>query len=71
MGAGLFRSLRILFANPEDRKLGEPCITFGLPRLPGPCPFRIIQSTDKIQMVYEYAAASRTIDLDRRPRRAR
>lgn len=48
-----------LLRDPESR-----CFKAGVPRATYmPYPFQILQSTDKVQMVYEYAAASRTVSL--------
>jgi hypothetical protein len=55
--------------NPEDRQLGERCLTFGLPRLPGGYDnyFRIVQSPDYVVIEAERAHDARIIPLDGRP----
>jgi hypothetical protein len=54
------------FANALIRDPEVKCFKAGVPRATYmPYPFQIIQSTNKIMMVYEYAAASRTIHLDK------
>lgn len=54
------------FANALVRDPEVKCFKAGVPRANYmPYPFQIIQSTNKIMMVYEYAAASRTINLDK------
>ena len=52
------------FANALVRDPEVKCFKPGVPRANYmPYPFQIMQSTDKIMMVYEYAAASRTVHL--------
>jgi hypothetical protein len=44
------------------------CYLPGIPRATYmPFPFQIVQGTDKIMMIYEYAAAARSIHLDKVP----
>ena len=44
------------------------CYLPGIPRATYmPFPFQIVQGTDKIMMIYEYAAAARSIHLDKTP----
>ena len=48
-----------LVRDPESR-----CFKPGIPRATYmPYPFQVVQSTDKVMFVYEYAAASRTVNL--------
>jgi hypothetical protein len=50
-----------LVRDPEGK-----CFKAGVPRANYmPYPFQIVQSTNKIMMVYEYAAASRTVNLEK------
>jgi hypothetical protein len=52
------------FANALIRDPEAKCFKPGVPRATYmPYPFQIVQSTNKIMMVYEYAAASRTIEI--------
>ena len=44
------------------------CYLPGIPRATYmPFPFQIVQGTDKIMMIYEYAAAARSIHMDKVP----
>ena len=57
--------------NFEKRWTEDPeakCYLPGIPRATYmPFPFQIVQGTDKIMMIYEYAAAARSIHLDKVP----
>jgi hypothetical protein len=55
--------------NPEDRRVGERCITFGAPRLPGGynANVRIVQSPDYVVIENEMIHEARIIPLDGRP----
>ena len=55
--------------NPEDRRLGERCITFGVPRLPGGYNqnVRIVQSPGSVVIEMEMVHEARVIPLDGRP----
>jgi hypothetical protein len=55
--------------NPEDRRLSERCLTFGLPRLPGGYNnhFRIVQSAGYVMIEIEMIHEARVIPLDGRP----
>jgi hypothetical protein len=55
--------------NPEDRNLGERCITFGLPRLPGGYNnnLQIVQSPGYVSILAEMGWETRVIALDGRP----
>jgi hypothetical protein len=57
--------------NFESRWTADPeakCYLPGIPRATYmPFPFQIVQGTDKIMMVYEYAAAVRVIHMDKVP----
>jgi hypothetical protein len=53
------------FENWMSRDPEVKCFLPGIPRATYlPFPFQIVQSTKKIMMVYEYAAANRTIHMD-------
>ena len=56
-------------AGPEDRNLGERCITFGVPRSPGGYNnhFLIVQSPGYVAIVIEMIHEARIIPLDGRP----
>lgn len=55
--------------NPEDRDLGDRCITDELPRMPGGYNnhMQIVQSQDYVQIQIEMRPHVRTIPLDGRP----
>ena len=55
--------------NPEDRRLSERCITFGVPRLPGGynANVRIVQSPDYVVLESEMVHEARVVPLDGRP----
>jgi hypothetical protein len=55
--------------NPEDRDLGDRCITDSLPRLPGGYNnhMQIVQSADYVQIFIEMRPHARIIPLDGRP----
>ena len=55
--------------NPEDRRLSERCITFGVPRLPGGynANIRIAQDPDYVVIEMEMAHEARVVPLDGRP----
>ncbi|MGE3177166.1 MAG: hypothetical protein AB7O32_06830 [Vicinamibacterales bacterium] len=55
--------------NPEDRDLGDRCITDDLPRMPGGYNnhMQIVQSPDFVQIQIEMRPHVRTIPLDGRP----
>ncbi len=55
--------------NPEDRRVSERCITFGLPRLPGGYNnhFRIVQSPGSVVIEIEMIHEARIIPLDGGP----
>jgi hypothetical protein len=56
------------FANRWTQDTEAKCYLPGVPRATYmPFPFQIIQGTDKIMMVYEYAAAARVIHMDKVP----
>jgi hypothetical protein len=56
-------------ADPNDFSIGDPeakCYMPGVPRATYmPFPFQIIQSTNKIMMVYEFASTTRLIHMDK------
>jgi hypothetical protein len=57
-----------LFAKRWTEDPEAKCYLPGVPRATYmPFPFQIVQGTDKIQMIYEFAAAARTIHLDKVP----
>ena len=53
-----------------DRRSGSEVLSAGRPRATYmPFPFQIVQGTDRIMMVYEYAAAARSIHWAKFPKR--
>ena len=56
------------FAKRYTRDPEAKCYLPGIPRATYmPFPFQIVQGTDKVMMIYEYAAAARSIHLDKVP----
>jgi hypothetical protein len=55
--------------NPEDRNLGERCITFGVPRLPGGYNnnWQIVQSPGYVTILIEMGWETRVIPIDGGP----
>lgn len=55
--------------NPEDRNLGERCLSFGVPRLPGGYNnnWQIVQSPGVVAILTEMGYETRVIPLDGRP----
>ena len=53
----------------QDRSLGERCITFGVPRLPGAYNnnYQIVQTPTHVAIMQEMIHAVRIVPLDRRP----